>query len=302
MNVHTFFMIDRAYWERPGLSVAAASDLSWEGENSRGEEAKIFVIFMQEQVHTVAYALQVNRFQTTVDLKVNNDSRFLCCSYGFRGMSGVLGSWYRRNTLLEVARDPGCLDAGGLLSSFSGWEWYWGLLEWENWVSVVIAPHEQNFRFCKLIPCCHSYDAFHFCRKPSGRRVCMCVGGGGGTSMWELLVSSCWCGFSDSQFRLVKIMYIVISWCNSLYMWNCTKHYKIFRIHEFNEPSASSPFVTISSHGDSRQGPHTSLHVCEPDTSSSWLSSHLLPDLGSPVFLLYPFSLSSCISFNDQRL
>ena len=94
MNVHTFFMINRAYWERPGLSVAGASDLSREGENRR-EEAKIFAIFMQEQVHTVAYVLQVNRFQTTVDLKVNNDSDFLCCSYDFRGMSGVLGSWYR---------------------------------------------------------------------------------------------------------------------------------------------------------------------------------------------------------------
>ena len=52
-------------------------------------------------------------------------------------------------------------------------------------MSVVIAPHEQNFRFCKLIPCCHSYDIFHFYRKASGRHVCVCVcvGGGGGTSV-----------------------------------------------------------------------------------------------------------------------
>ena len=50
------------------------------------------MIFMQEQIHTMAYALQVNRFQTTV---VNSDFHFLCCSYDFRGMSGVLGSWYR---------------------------------------------------------------------------------------------------------------------------------------------------------------------------------------------------------------
>lgn len=106
MNVHTFLMIDRAYWERPGLSVAVASDLSREGENSRREEAKIFVIFMQEQVHTVAYTLQVNRFQTTVDLKVNNDSRFLCCSYGFRGTSGVLGSWYRLQYPIGSGQGP----------------------------------------------------------------------------------------------------------------------------------------------------------------------------------------------------
>lgn len=215
-----------------------------------------------------------------------------------------LGSWGPGtdcNTLLEVARDPDCLDAGRLLSSFSGWEWYWGLLEWESWVSVVIAPHEQNFRFCKLIPCCRSYDIFHFYRKASGRHVCVGVGGGEGTSMWELLESSCWCGFSDSQFRLVKIMYIVISWHNSLYAWNCTKHYKIFRIHEFNELSTRSPFVPISSHCDNWQDPHAFLHICEPNMSSSCLSSHLLPYLGSLVFLpvsFFPF-LSFFISYND---
>lgn len=84
------------------------------------------MIFMQEQVHTMAYALQVNRFQTTVTS---------ISSVAVMISEACLGSWGPGtdcSTLLEVARDPGCLDAGGLLSCFSGWEWYWGLLEWEG--------------------------------------------------------------------------------------------------------------------------------------------------------------------------
>lgn len=108
-------MIDRAYKGRPGSSlsgvVAGTSDLSWEGKNCRREDKKTFLIFMQEEVHTMAYMLHVNRFQTIVDLKVNNDS----ISPDAVMISEVcLGSWIPGigcDTLLEMAQDPGCLDA-----------------------------------------------------------------------------------------------------------------------------------------------------------------------------------------------
>lgn len=60
MAVHTFFMIGRAYKERPGSSlcrvvVVGASDLIWENETYRKEGSKTFVILMQEEVYTGAY-------------------------------------------------------------------------------------------------------------------------------------------------------------------------------------------------------------------------------------------------------
>lgn len=59
------------------------------------------MIFMQEQVHTMAYALQVNRFQTTVTS---------ISSVAIMISEACLGSWGPGtdcSTLLEVARDPG---------------------------------------------------------------------------------------------------------------------------------------------------------------------------------------------------
>lgn len=82
MAIRTFFMIDRMYKERPGLSLcgvlAGVSGLTWEGKNSREEEAKT-CDFHARGLYRGLYA-PGDRFQTTVHLKVNNDPHIPCCN------------------------------------------------------------------------------------------------------------------------------------------------------------------------------------------------------------------------------
>lgn len=60
-------MIDRVHKERPGLSlcgvVAGVLGLTWEGKNSREEEAKTCDFHAREGLYCGLYA-PVNRFQT----------------------------------------------------------------------------------------------------------------------------------------------------------------------------------------------------------------------------------------------
>lgn len=126
------------------------------------------MIFMQEQVHTMAYALQVNRFQTTV---TSISSVAIMIS---EACLGVLGSWYRLQYPIgggQGPRLPRCWWSPLLL------QWM-GVVPGDCWSGraggVVANLMGRNFRFCKPIPCCRSYDVFHFFWKDF-RKMCVCV-------------------------------------------------------------------------------------------------------------------------------
>lgn len=74
------------------------------------------MIFMHEEVCTVAYMFHVNRFLMIVNFKVNNGSHLpdaVTISEVCLG-SGVLGIGC--DTLLEVTQGPSCLAVGCFLS------------------------------------------------------------------------------------------------------------------------------------------------------------------------------------------